>query len=153
MLPDDNASGSTTGLPVENDQELAKQTISDQAKHILSDGYALVTLFKDVSESLGKYHFESPDALWKKDKDAMKRLIACGYEHGESLVDRQLTPHNAADFNSETSDDPELDEMMGRLFMKSRQAAQGETWGSVVAGQLEGFEALARYATGKETTI
>jgi hypothetical protein len=153
VLQQEDVPNTLTAEPSKADREFAKKTIYEQGKQIVADGHGLVELYKEVSESIGQHQFQSPEALWKKDKDTMKRLLAYGYEYGEALVDRQLEPHKWTDFVPETADDPELDEMMGRLFMKSRQVVQDDSWGSAMSRQLEGFEALTRCATGKDAAI
>ncbi|ORY64433.1 uncharacterized protein BCR38DRAFT_435092 [Pseudomassariella vexata] len=113
------------------------------AQAIIGDSHALLKLYKDTDEGLKSRQLETPATVWKKDKDDLKEVLACGREIGENLVERHLAPRTHSQPDPNLSKESEHFKTALELFKDSRNALEGESWGTVAAEQVKRLKNLA----------
>ncbi|KAL7624335.1 hypothetical protein AAE478_005897 [Parahypoxylon ruwenzoriense] len=121
------------------------------AQAIISGSYSLLTQFKEVDERLKTYKLESPTERWKKDRQDMRELLACGRDYGEKLVEDKLAPNTHPSPLPDRYKASERGNMTSRLFKDSHRASDKDSWGTVAADQAKRLTAVAKTIPTKDT--
>jgi hypothetical protein len=127
-----------------NEVSTEKPDILSQVQQIIDDSRSLSERYKTTDEALVAHQPEMSSSTWRKDKQDIKELLACGREHGERLVESYLSPDLGSPAEHDMGNPASgHSKAASELFPKSRKVMAKDTWGMVAAEQLEGFKMLA----------